>query len=1428
MKKLSIAIDMGAKNNGVFIVKTKDKEVVSKKAENIIIDSRNINFSKKSRRENRHKDRNYKRRRLAKRLLKELIDFDNFDIKQQELIFGLLNNRGYTFLSTEVEFEKFSDETPSFNKKYLPQISEFETKDKFEEYFTNEFEDEKDLLNFLDSQISLIKQFSTDLQNFINKDKILKDLDSIKEGEIPVKFKNFSYIKNLLYKYKYQNIGRNEKEIMQNILKDDFDKSKIDFEKEFDYANALNFEKEDKDNKKIIQDDLRHLADFFTGVKKEIETGSKPRKKYLKDIKEEIDNLDFIEDKKSFYNLIGNISNLQLRVLRKFFNNNSSHKDKYEILKGYFKAFHYKKDNEKKTRIKLFNELENHLDFKKFLQTCDPLLTIPPYEDMNNRDTYKCNSMLIKPSLIDDDLKYAIDTVLKNKNFSNLLIADDGEFKKEENFRVRPKSGNIYEKTDYTYSKYLQRILDTTPEITTKEINPRNVFKHGTMFNKGRVSSVKEFKKTFGEDIYFTLEKFASKYYEEEELIINGIYVESNSVFEKCGTNTPYKNNVKHIMLKPLYSYSFTKDQSDQFIEKIKHSYGLQKSLERISTEAKKYQNGFYGTVLSCFENEKCVADKEIQTIIKNLNTNLSALKQILEELNIKGSYFDTVKNIDSQNISRVLNILKQTYEILFKDLNGFSKTCKHCTKENSLRSDEKLTIGKRLLSDVAKPIDGMLDMMLERLAFEIVSKIEKKELEDISSLEIFLEQNKFEFEENLNEIKRVNNSQIKKYKREDKNRLNSNHCLYTGEKFDKGDYDHILPQSKGVYNSKANMIYASTKGNAQKGNTEYNLDMLSDEHLKDIFKTIDKKEIKENIKKGLATIKKEEFKNFDALKLTQQIALRYALFMRGTREFEKAFELVRMDKLKTITNGTQKRMARLIYEKLTKLYPRLMKDIKVNSKTIDNKLVSSTRKYLSVDQNTGEINHLFKEEKQNSHSHCIDAMVVFYLANSKLKGQKHRQTEYISELEPIFKFPDIYLDESGINNISKNKTFINSTFRQSSSIPLFQGTVYAENYYSIQKKKDNKFFSKNKELKEKNMKMLLGHGLIYKNTKNKKIFFNSLDEITFEDICKIDISKLSNLLYKLFNKKDKKSIDSLKFLDSLRYCTTRKEIVNIFFDDKFIKLTEFEKIKDIPPFSKNLFKAVYKRLNSTQNLFKVNEEGKQNLDHKVLTGILKDIFDSKQKEDAKQKRKRGKKRHKYTLPCLGQNAKYKIKRGNIWQVLGGENIATKNYIINGEIKPIPYFTKNTLPLKIADLSDCLLFDENTDPIYKIPIDVSKFDEIGKLTYFLSEASRHTVEVVFNKSYFLDIEFEKIQIFDCTKDEVFREFVDKYIEGEFGFCDLVNSMRNNKLDKKNGGKNKELKAVATLLENNKNTISLRYKAETNSGKKQIILNNLKD
>ncbi len=1418
-KKLAIAIDMGAKHNGVFFAKSDNGEIVNKKAVDIVIGENSVHFSKKSRRENRHKDRGIKRRKLAKRLLKESISWNSFNQEQQELILGLMNNRGYTFISTENEFETLEDITAEFIDSYLPTLSVLKddktkryTSQSADVYLTSEFENENELLEYIDDAIDTLVHQRENLEHFSNKKKILVDLTNLKEGNFD-KFKQWSYVKSLLFKYGYRNFSKNKDEAIKKLTDKKITLEQIDFEKEIEYINSLSFEESFVKSKKIINDDIKTFIEFLQNIAKEIKTGAKPRKQYLKEIKEEIYRFDFIENKESFFRLVGNISNLQLRVLRKFFNHNSSHKSRYEILRRYFRTFHYKKEQEKQRIVELLPYLKKHNDLKSFLEDVSPHLTIPPYEDMNNRNTYKCNSMLIKPEVVTDEIKRAVDLLLNQPGFELLKKDENGVLEKKSLIKTEPASGDKYIKTDYTYSKYLQRIFDATEEVTTRELNPRNVFKYQKRFERGSVDSVVCFKKEFGEEVYRVLKPIAKTYYKEEESILKGIYSKDHSILTKCNTNTPYKNNAKNLLLKPVYSYSFTPDEADELLERIQNTKGLKTALERVAEEAKQYQNGFYHIVEACFGNQKCINDKEIKTIVKNLDKNFKEFKEILKD---KDTYLSSQEKLTKENLKRFLNIMLQTYNILFKDIGGFSKTCKHCTLENGIRSDKNRVIAKRLLSDVAKPIDGMLDMMLDRVAFEISEEIAS--LDEISELEIILEQNRFEFEENLNAIKRKNDPTIKKYKKEHKDILNPNICPYTGEKFDKGEWDHILPQSKGVHNSKANLIYVSREGNEKKGNKDYTLDDIKAEHLKEIFGKKSIEEIKEVITKGMNSIDEKAFTNFDNLTLNQQIAMRYALFMRGTAAFEKAFELLKRDKLKTFSNGTQKRLVRLIVEKLDKKFPKEMREIAVDSKVIDAKLVSAMRKHLSTDATTGEVNHLFKEEKQESHSHCIDAMVAFYLANSKLVGAKHRQRENVALFDPRYDFEDIYLPESGIKLVSKRKTFINSSKEKLGSYPLFDSTIYSEHYKHVTKD----------ALKENKLEKLVMHGLLYRHKNGKKMFVEHVEELEEGVIYRIDVKRTSDLLYKLFKNHDQKELKALKFLDELRYFTSRKEIEVIFFDKNRTKLLPFDDIeKNIPIYSENLYKAIYKKLQNVENLFVKNSDGKTTLNRDTLEAFQKDLFASKQTNPKQQKR--GKKRHKFTLPILG-SPKFRIKRGDIWQVLGNKDIATKNYIVDGEIKPIPFFSTNVIPLKISDLIDCLLVDNNTPMVYEVNIDVNEVEDyLSSLKYIVSSKDKLIVIASIKKEAFRDIDFSQFSSngIECSyrNDKGFKDFVDIYLNTPKSniLQDYIGKLRNEKKTNKEGD---YYNGTAKIIKETDKIITLKYTAFIQK-KRQIIIKNLK-
>ena len=326
----------------------------------------------------------------------------------------------------------------------------------------------------------------------------------------------------------------------------------------------------------------------------------------------------------------------------------------------------------------------------------------------------------------------------------------------------------------------------------------------------------------------------------------------------------------------------------------------------------------------------------------------------------------------------------------------------------------------------------------------------------------------------------------------------------------------------------------------------------------------------------------------------------------------------------------------------------------------------------------------------------------------------------------------------------------------------------------------------------------------MYVNRNNKKCFLKNIEELNEKTIYKIDVQKTSNLLHELFRARDKNSLSKLKFLDMLRYATSRKPIEDIFFDKNREKLLPFDKIKNIPPYSQKTFKAIYKQLKELPNLF-VEKNSKKVLNEKIFNDFVETLYKSKQKNPLV--RKRGKKRHKYSLPITG-SPKFRVKRGDIWQVYGNKDIASKNYIIDGEIKPISYFSKNVVPLKVADLIDCLLVDKNTPTVYDVEINISEVNKyLNALKYIVTEKARCMVIASFKKRAF-EIDFDKLEVFDGKKDNEFKKFIKLYIDNkELLLSDYIGAIRDG------------LNGKAAVLYLGKEEIVLEYKAAINKAKK---------
>ena len=240
-----------------------------------------------------------------------------------------------------------------------------------------------------------------------------------------------------------------------------------------------------------------------------------------------------------------------------------------------------------------------------------------------------------------------------------------------------------------------------------------------------------------------------------------------------------------------------------------------------------------------------------------------------------------------------------------------------------------------------------------------------------------------------------------------------------------------------------------------------------------------------------------------------------------------------------------------------------------------------------------------------------------------------------------------------------------------------------------------------------------------------------------------------------------------------------------------------FEKIKDIPPYQEKTYQAVYKALQKMENFdFDTYQE--------IMTKFFK-----------LQKRKRNKKRHIFSLPSLEKDGNFRIKRGDQIAIVSNDKIATKTFLVDSKLLQVPFFSKNVIPLKIEDLLNAIKLNENAKAIYQVDINVDHIKEyINKLVYTLTEASRLTVKATLFKSAF-DIDFDQIEQFNGAQDDEFRSFLQKYIQNKESILyPYLGSIRDT------------LNGKAVLLDNSQHTITLQYKADINSYKKEIILNNI--
>lgn len=1017
----NIAIDLGGKYTGFISYTIKDK--LEKQDINAAIiempdQGNGLSYTVKDRTAVRHHIRSEDRFKKARRLIFSVIEYKikrPMSDDEKEAVSSLMRRRGYTRLESEVDLDIL--------KNCSPDIFALFSSDK----------------KLFDNDSSLYDQF-------------VKKCNDVESAKI------------------YRNFFNNHElaELIADI--------------------------EDKDAKELYKSSLEEMKAAAENIIKQEEFGHKPRKIYLENIKKDIDHdsrlkaiIESFDSSEKLYKCIGNISNLQLRALRWYFNDKNmrycSELNNQRLKDVWIRAlqfFHYPDStsgNSIKTLIQKIRKTNNCIDA---LSNIDPILTIPPYEDQNNRRPPVDQTLLLSPEVL--DRMYGSKWLKWIDGFVRLLpqLTDDLDkiIKLTDRKNCLDKNkANSYTLTKKKYAYIFHRLLDLSfnrdieiTKIRAWAVNPKS----------NKLIKLDNIIKSVTGDDYYSFLKLVSSYYDEVKLAKEGLWsVVKSPLMELSGIHPPMKRGILSelvagvLNIHTCFDYEKFKDIWNSKIIKNSTVRSICKSIEE---KRKNLGNAFN------FEYSRTlyVASRNGE---KNLKAEQKALFTIKNQVDIVSKFIGKKLNLDDINIAKFANpySLAQLYTLIETDIHGFSSNCLAVNIENNCRMRATLGSGafcSRLPAEAVRPFDGSLGKILKRQAYEIAKKkvLELKEFTGIKNsrihLGILIEENQFEFSASIAKIKKskfatkIRKVADKGVTRQEEYYLNKEDrikkasrgiCPYTGGELTEkthGEIDHIIPRSLTkermgtIFNTEANLIYTSQRGNQLKDERIYTLENLHPKYLLAVFGTSDISVIRNIIDDTIDSIEEKNDRFlFELMSEQERDCCRHALFLPGTHAYDVVVAAM-AKQYSTRVNGTQSWFIREVIYSVLKELGQWLKD---NGNTID--FFTSKIDVMNMSKPfrdaLGKINSaLTKKNPQPITSHAIDALCVLAGAiTDKRISAKIGGSEDLTPITYPERLAELVPDNYEIIRISR-KNFTDKDEPQSRK--LYKDTIYAENFIPV------------------------------------------------------------------------------------------------------------------------------------------------------------------------------------------------------------------------------------------------------------------------------------------------------------------------------------------------------------------------------------------
>lgn len=531
---------------------------------------------------------------------------------------------------------------------------------------------------------------------------------------------------------------------------------------------------------------VRHRTQYFNEIRKDFELH--------KELRDTLRKHKVNEER--FLNLVCNLSNLQIKPLRRYFNDiTMKEADRWEperlqkFLYRWIRSWHTEKGSSgHEIRLELLKKIQKTEDIVHFLESVPPEHTIPPYEDQNNRHPPQCRSLRLDAVSLDRNFpgwqKSLYKLIQQDPMFGQYVGKNPGEFRADSDIEkileAHRRSHQSYRKTGpgnkeiliqgknenslTIASILLQRFLDRSRAIDPYHL--REQLRNAADVKAGlqprseqseqASQAYQKMKSLLGESDTLQFLRLAERYYRETEDVRRGLWTgplatqarqkeipdshNNETLFFRCDAKTGSKQNNREVFVGAVLGVRFDSVESwEEFLQQWKTKKigrsSLRSICERIEMTRKKYGELFASILESeLYRRKKDGADEKSNDILRVHELAQQAADCLAEIL----GHSDTEKSRYNNPFS-----IAQLYNLIETDRSGFSSVCRACAAEDQWRSqtviveeDGKQIAAARatkLSADTGRPFDGQLGYLLDRIA----GKIAEEKLQQLESIPI-------------------------------------------------------------------------------------------------------------------------------------------------------------------------------------------------------------------------------------------------------------------------------------------------------------------------------------------------------------------------------------------------------------------------------------------------------------------------------------------------------------------------------------------------------------------------------------------------------------------------------------------------------------------------------------------------------------------